>query len=84
MGNSYLHLAGEGMLEMHLVLTPRTLPDKRSYNVIADLKGTDKPDEVIVVSGHLDSWDLWNGCFGRCGWCRDGDAGPQTHKGTGP
>jgi hypothetical protein len=27
------------------------------YNVIADIKGTEKPDEVVIVSGHLDSWD---------------------------
>jgi hypothetical protein len=27
------------------------------YNVIADIKGTEKPDEIIIVSGHLDSWD---------------------------
>ncbi|NNE66031.1 MAG: M20/M25/M40 family metallo-hydrolase [Pyrinomonadaceae bacterium] len=62
-GELISHLAGEGLLEMHLVLTPKTLPDKRSYNVIADLKGTEKPDEVIVVSGHLDSWDLGTGAL---------------------
>lgn len=28
-----------------------------NYNVIADLPGTDKPDEIVIVSGHLDSWD---------------------------
>jgi hypothetical protein len=27
------------------------------YNVIADIKGTEKPDEYVIVSGHLDSWD---------------------------
>ncbi|MFN8140273.1 MAG: M20/M25/M40 family metallo-hydrolase [Fimbriimonadales bacterium] len=27
------------------------------YNVVAEIKGTEKPDEVIIVSGHLDSWD---------------------------
>lgn len=27
------------------------------YNVVAEIKGTDKPDEVVVVSGHLDSWN---------------------------
>jgi hypothetical protein len=27
------------------------------YNVVADIRGTEKPDEVVIVSGHLDSWD---------------------------
>lgn len=27
------------------------------YNVIADIKGTEKPDEVVIISGHMDSWD---------------------------
>jgi Zn-dependent M28 family amino/carboxypeptidase len=27
------------------------------YNVVAEIKGTEKPDEVVIVSGHLDSWD---------------------------
>lgn len=28
-----------------------------NYNVVADIKGTEKPDEIVIVSGHLDSWD---------------------------
>jgi carboxypeptidase Q len=54
-------LAKRGPLAMRLVLTPRILPDADSYNVIADLPGSDKPDEVVIVSGHLDSWDLATG-----------------------
>ena len=54
-------LAKRGPLSMRLVLTPRTLPDADSYNVIADLPGTEKPDEIVIVSGHLDSWDLATG-----------------------
>jgi Zn-dependent M28 family amino/carboxypeptidase len=48
---------------MKLVLTPQTLPDATSYNVIADLKGSEKPDEIVLVSGHLDSWDLGTGAL---------------------
>ena len=33
----------------------------KSYNVIAEIKGSEKPKEVIVVGGHLDSWDLAEG-----------------------
>lgn len=57
------HLAKQGKVRMNLVLTPQTLPDTTSYNVIADLKGSQKPDEVIIVSGHLDSWDLGTGAL---------------------
>lgn len=57
------YLAQQGKVRMHLVLTPQTLPDTKSYNVIADLKGTEKPDEIVVVSGHLDSWDLGHGAL---------------------
>jgi hypothetical protein len=32
------------------------------YNVIAEIPGTDKPDEVVVVGGHIDSWDGATGC----------------------
>ena len=54
-------LAGRGPLRMRLVLTPKILPDADSFNVIADFPGTDKPDEIVIVSGHLDSWDLATG-----------------------
>jgi carboxypeptidase Q len=54
-------LAARGALGMRLVLTPQTLPDADSYNVIADLPGTDLQDEIVIVSGHLDSWDLATG-----------------------
>ena len=54
-------LAERGPLRMRLLLTPKILPDADSFNVIADFPGTDKPDEVVIVSGHLDSWDLATG-----------------------
>jgi len=54
-------LAAQGPVQMHLVLTPQTLAEADSANVIADWPGRDKPDEVVIVSGHLDSWDLGTG-----------------------
>ncbi len=54
-------LAAQGEVTMHLTLTPRWLPDAESYNVIADIKGSEHPEQVVVVSGHLDSWDLGTG-----------------------
>jgi hypothetical protein len=57
------HLAAQGNVRMHLTLTPQKLPDQTSYNVIADLKGSDHPEQIVVVSGHLDSWDLGTGAI---------------------
>ena len=57
------HLASEGKVRMHLVLTPQTLPDAASYNVIGDLKGSEHPEQIVIVSGHLDSWDLGRGAI---------------------
>jgi len=57
------HLAGQGRVRMHLTLTPQKLPDATSYNVIADLKGSEHPEQFVVVSGHLDSWDLGTGAI---------------------
>jgi carboxypeptidase Q len=54
-------LALRGPIRLHLTLTPQTLPDADSHNVIADWPGTDKADEIVLVSGHLDSWDLATG-----------------------
>lgn len=39
----------------------RQLEDVLSYNVIGEIKGSEFPDEYIVVGGHLDSWDLGDG-----------------------
>jgi Zn-dependent M28 family amino/carboxypeptidase len=57
------HLAAQGKVRMHLTLTPQKLPDESSYNVIADLKGSEHPEQIVVVSGHLDSWDLGTGAI---------------------
>lgn len=57
------HLAAQGHIRMHLTLTPQKLPDVTSYNVIADLKGSEHPEQIVVVSGHLDSWDLGTGAI---------------------
>jgi len=56
-------LTSEGPVTMHLTLTPETQPDVDSYNVIADWKGTEHPEDVVIVSGHLDSWDLGTGAI---------------------
>lgn len=57
------NLAAQGTIKLHLTLTPQTLPDVESYNVIADWKGTEHPEQFVIVSGHLDSWDLGTGAI---------------------
>lgn len=57
------NLTRQGPVEMRLVLTPKTFPGAESYNVIADWKGSEHPEQVVIVSGHLDSWDLGTGAI---------------------
>ena len=56
-------LVRQGPVKMKLILTPQTLPDVESANVIGDIKGSDSPEQVVIVSGHLDSWDLGTGAI---------------------
>lgn len=62
-GDLIARLAAQGTVRLRLVLTPQTFPDAVSYNVIADLKGSEHPEQIIIVSGHLDSWDLGTGAI---------------------
>lgn len=39
----------------------KTLPDVEGFNVVADLLGRESPDEIVLVGGHLDSWDVNQG-----------------------
>jgi carboxypeptidase Q len=51
---------GDSLL-LSLVLRNRTLPDAPSRNVVAEIRGRDRPDEVVVLGGHIDSWDVGQG-----------------------
>ncbi|MHB2015998.1 MAG: M20/M25/M40 family metallo-hydrolase [Candidatus Xenobia bacterium] len=57
------HLTQQGAVRMHLTLTPQTLPDAQSANVTVELKGREHPEQVVVMGGHLDSWDLGTGAI---------------------
>jgi carboxypeptidase Q len=56
-------LAAEGPVTLRLKLSPQSLPEVESHNVIADWAGRERPEEVVIVSGHLDSWDLAQGAI---------------------
>jgi Zn-dependent M28 family amino/carboxypeptidase len=53
--------AARGPLELKLSLGARRLPDAVSGNAIAEIVGREQPEEVVVIGGHIDSWDVGTG-----------------------
>src|SRR5207302_5316954 len=53
--------AEKGDVRVRLSITNRTAPTYQSKNVIAEIRGREKPDEIVLVGAHLDSWDLGTG-----------------------
>jgi carboxypeptidase Q len=54
-------LKEEKDFQVYLESHCETFPDAPSFNVIGEIKGSENPEQFIVVSGHLDSWDLGQG-----------------------
>ncbi|MFN5223418.1 MAG: M20/M25/M40 family metallo-hydrolase [Bacteroidota bacterium] len=54
-------LAQNPSLKLELEMNCETRPDQLSHNVIAEIRGSEFPDEIIVVGAHLDSWDKGHG-----------------------
>ena len=52
---------------VNLKMEARTLPDVPSRNVVGELVGSEKPDEVVVLGGHIDSWDIGEGAMDDAG-----------------
>ena len=44
-------------VRMRLKMEARFEPDVESFNVVGEIKGSEKPDEIVLVGGHFDSWD---------------------------
>jgi carboxypeptidase Q len=57
------------MISVQIYTESKFLPDARSRNVIAELKGSEKPDEIVVFGGHIDSWDVGTGAMDDGGGC---------------
>jgi len=56
------HLLGrEEKVELELYLDCGIQGRATNYNVVADFKGSEKPEEIMLVGGHIDSWDLGQG-----------------------
>jgi carboxypeptidase Q len=50
-----------------LKMSARTLPDAQSHNVMGELRGREKPNEIVVMGGHIDSWDVGQGAMDDAG-----------------
>jgi carboxypeptidase Q len=56
-------------VSLRLKMEAKFLPDAESANVIAELKGSERPDEIVVIGGHFDSWDVGQGAHDDGGSC---------------
>jgi carboxypeptidase Q len=54
-------------VELHLRMEAQTLPDAPSRNVMAEIVGSEFPNEVVVLGGHIDSWDVGQGAMDDAG-----------------
>ena len=54
-------LLQRGPVRVHFTLGCRMLPDADSANVVGEVRGREKPDEIVLLGAHLDSWDLADG-----------------------
>jgi len=54
-------LAADGPVRIHLRTEGQLLPEATSANVIGELRGRERPDELVVIGGHIDSWDVGQG-----------------------
>jgi len=54
-------MLGDGLVELELFLDCGVQGTAINYNMIADFKGAEKPEEIMLVGGHIDSWDLGQG-----------------------
>jgi carboxypeptidase Q len=54
-------------ISVHLTMGAQMLPDAPSRNVVAEIRGRERPDEVVVIGGHIDSWDVGQGAMDDAG-----------------
>jgi len=52
---------------LRLRMDAETLPDVESRNVIAEIVGRERPEEIVVLGGHIDSWDVGQGAMDDAG-----------------
>jgi hypothetical protein len=69
-------LSALGPVTVHVTLTPTTDENAHSITVVGEIKGREKPDEIVLIGAHLDSWDLGTGAI-------DDGAGDAIVSGVG-
>jgi hypothetical protein len=76
-------LKKDAALRFYFRQTCQMLPDVQSYNVIGEIRGTEKPHEIILIGGHLDSWDLATGAHDDGAGCVESMEAARLFKATG-
>jgi carboxypeptidase Q len=56
-------------VRLRLKMEAQMLPDADSFNVVGEIRGRERPDEVVVLGGHFDSWDVGTGSTDDGGGC---------------
>ena len=56
-------------VRVRLMMEARFEPDALSHNVVAELRGRERPDEIVLAGGHFDSWDVGTGASDDGGGC---------------
>ena len=62
-------LLTRGPVRLRLFMEAETAGETESANLVAEVRGRERPDEVIVVGGHIDSWDVGTGAVDDAGGC---------------
>lgn len=62
-------LFARGPVRVRLRMEARMLPDADSFNVVGEIRGRERPEELVVIGGHFDSWDVGTGASDDGGGC---------------
>ena len=63
-----IHDRGE-KITLKLSMEAKTVGDRWSRNIVSEIRGYERPDEIVVVGGHIDSWDVGQGAHDDGGAC---------------
>ncbi|MEQ8903987.1 M20/M25/M40 family metallo-hydrolase [Ekhidna sp.] len=81
--NRLSQILKEQKLNVYMETHCQQLPDVLSYNVIGELRGSEFPDEIIAVGGHLDSWDVGEGAHDDGAGCMQAIEAVRLFKALG-